>query len=230
MSKVESLGTSYLARLDAITTDSEGEELFAEIGRLDQREEVYAALARRGDFNASEWVIETAPRILGLAATPILLNLVKSRDSDIRTDALRALVDLDIDTARTLLPGIRRRLRSKDFWEPTEAMWALAAMHDVDSIRLIEEAAATYAANSWQPRVAAIVVGILRGEVKEILERLRNHDHPDAPKLARAAAIIGTDEAIEALVVAAARDPADVECTKSCTTWHEIAQRRHRLA
>ena len=96
-------------------------------------------LAMHKDPAVRAWVPWAARRGLSKPdAVAIALRLFRDRDSDVRDVALDELVELDREAASKLAGTLRQRLKSKEFYEPIAAMWALAAIGDkasVDDIR-----------------------------------------------------------------------------------------------
>jgi HEAT repeat protein len=166
--------------------------------------------------------------VLGTGAVSILFGLSSDPDGDVRIDAIQALVALQPEAARGLLPRIRRQLRSPDYYAPTEAMWAIASLHDTESIADIEEAARDWEPTYWKRAVAEVVLMFLRGDVHGILQRIRDHDHLGMPWLLRAAALAGTEEAIEALESCARTHRYDDECGPICANLIGAARKQTR--
>ncbi len=129
--------------------------------------------------------------------------------------AIEDLICVDREVAlRALVPGLRARLRDKKERRPLFAVFHLAELGDRESLPAIRELAAT----ARVPRhrdFAAVACLLLEGRGDEILRRLREHDHPVTTALARAALLLGTPEALEAVERCAAAAP-DEECRKKC--------------
>jgi len=185
-------------------------------------------LAGHRDPVVRGWALSAIGDSIGVAGLDILTDRAKrDRDSDVRDIAIQELLDLDLDEARQLAPIYRRKLRSKDLYEPATGMWALAAVGDsssLDAIRTIEETAT----NAIQKNTAAVVSMILEGRSSEILAGIRSHNHDLMPWLTKAARILGTPEAQNVLQECAA-STFDEECRNWCRKDAEyLAARRTR--
>ena len=161
-------------------------------------------------------MIDVAPELLGRSATKHLLKLVNDRNIDVRSDALVALASVDPTAARTLLPELKRRLRSKDIWEPLLAMWAIARIGDAEAASDVRKAASRWPPHDAVVKVAEIVVKLLEGRTAELIADLDRHEHTQTVWLAHALAIAGTPEALAALRRCAESAP-DERCRAHCS-------------
>jgi hypothetical protein len=171
------------------------------------------------------WAPWAASRSLSQGdAVALALRLIGDRDSDVRHVALEELLELDVETAAKLGPTFRRQLKSKEFHEPIAAMWALATIGDT---RAVEEIRA--AANRWNnalhKNTAEAVSMVLEDRANELTRRIRDHDHRLMPWLSKAARLLGTKEARDALD-ACARNAPDDECRNFCREEVEKITRR----
>jgi hypothetical protein len=196
------------AALDAVLAD-----LHADRGRAAR---ILDELSRHRNPEVRGWVSGTAREVLGEGGVYIVMGLTRDRDADVRRGAVRDLVELEPDTARRLIPYLRRRLRSRDLEEPVFALWTLAELGDRGSLAAVTRIAAAESDEHPFRRQCARVVAIVLGDrPEEIVERIRAHDHDLMPWLARAARILGTDEARAALAECA-EDAPDEECRNAC--------------
>lgn len=101
---------------------------------------ILEALATSNDPDVRLWLTDSAVEVLNRDAMPILRSLLHDRDSDVRIEALRAIVELDPDEARRMSATLRRRARSTDLYEAQGALWALGAIRDTDALNVIVEA------------------------------------------------------------------------------------------
>lgn len=171
-------------------------------------------LKRNRSFAVRSWVPWAARNTLGPEAVPLLLRLARDRDPDMRDIAIEELLEIDPQAARSLAPALRRKLQSREFFEPITAMWALAEIGDSSAREAILEAAANW--DNARHRNTAEVATILLGDApNEILDRMRAHDHRMMPWLAPAARVLGTEEAERVLGECAESAP-DERCKRIC--------------
>jgi hypothetical protein len=209
---------------DADAHDAVLADLHADRGRAAR---VLDELSRHKNPAVRGWVSRTAREVLAEGGVYIVMGLTRDRDPDVRRGAVRDLIELEPDTARRLIPSLRRRLRSRDPEEPIFAMWTLAELGDRGALPAVARIAAAESDEHPYRRQCARVVSIVLGERSdEILERIGAHDHELMPWLARAARILGTDEARAALAACAEGAPDD-ECRNACAeelrAWDEAA-------
>jgi hypothetical protein len=198
---------------DADAHDAVLADLRADRGRAAR---VLDELSRHKNPIVRGWVSGTAREVLGEGGVYIVMGLTRDRDPDVRRGAVRDLVELEPDSARRLIPSLRRRLRSRDLEEPIFAMWTLAELGDRGSLPAVARIAAAESDEHPFRRQCARVVALVLGEQpEEIVERIHAHDHELMLWLARAARILGTDEARAALAECA-EDAPDEECRNAC--------------
>jgi HEAT repeat protein len=182
-------------------------------------------LASHGDPTVRGWALSAIGETIGTSGMDIVRAHAKSdRDSDVRDIAIQALLVLDIDAARSLIPVYRRRLRSSDRYEPVTAMWALAAIGDtscLDEIRALGEAAT----RGLHKHTATVVCMILEGRSHDVLAAIQGHNHDLMPWLVKGARIIATPEARRVLEECAESSFDDV-CTAWCRKEAEYLARR----
>lgn len=89
----------------------------------DKADEILTAFASSHSVDRRSWVSWAALQVLPHDRVVVLLTkLASSRDPDVSDDALFTLLEFDRPAAMKLLPRIRRKLRSKDIYEPVAAM------------------------------------------------------------------------------------------------------------
>lgn len=188
-------------------------ELRADRGRAAR---ILDELSRHREPDVRGWVSGTARAVLEEGGVYIVLGLTRDRDPGVRDRAVADLVALDPDVARRLVPALRRRLRSAGSEESERAMWALAELGDTRAVPRIRQIAESADANDRLRRNSAEVVCLLLGgRPEKVLERMRDHEHDLMPWLARAARLLGTDEARAVLAERAEHAP-DAECRAVC--------------
>jgi hypothetical protein len=171
-------------------------------------------LARNRTVEVRAWAVWAAPKVLGSDAVPLLKRLTEDEHPDVRDEALRELVELDPDAARSLIPLLRRKLRSDDIWEPVVAMWALAAV-DPDAGDAIREAGERADEYPFHRLVADVVGLLIAGDAREIERRLRSHDHRSTAWLVKAARRLD-DPQLNSAVEELARTLPCEECRGFC--------------
>jgi hypothetical protein len=197
----------------AAEVDAVLDELRANRGRAAR---ILDELSRHKNVDVRSWVGWATPQVLGDGGVYVLMGLTRDRDPAVRDAAIDELVELDPDAARRLLPGLRRRLRSRDAHEPVAAMWTLAELGDRGSLPAIRRIAAGEGLDyPFQARVAEVVCLVLEEREDEIVRRMRAHDHGQMQSLATAARVLGTDAARSALEQCAAEAP-DEDCRRVC--------------
>lgn len=158
--------------------------------------------------------------VLGVAAVPSLVDRFRREgDPDIRSELLRLALELDPDRVRTLLPRVRRQLEASDSWDVIDAMWALLALRDGESLSDLDRIASEqrrYATG----RIASIVTRALRGDSASLATQLLSHDHDASSWLGRATFITRAPDLVVALAQAVTELP-DEECREQCRGWLE---------
>jgi hypothetical protein len=191
--------------------DSLLEELRQEASPLPHLEKL--AASRSGPIR--EWTASAAATTMGADATALLLALARDRDPDVRDTAIQELVEVNPDAARTLGPVFRKKLKSRDYYDPVSAMWTLAKLDDsssLDDIRRIRDEATIM----YHQKTAEVVVLMLEKEYDTIFATLEQHlDHDGTRMFATAARRIGSDEALHALEICSSSAP-DEECRQVC--------------
>jgi hypothetical protein len=180
----------------------------------EEAQSLFGMLARDRDPVIRAWVPWAARRTLGASAVPIVKRLAGDRDSDVRDVAVEELLELDVGAARSLAPRLRQKLRSKEFYEPITAMWALAQLGDIASREAIGEVGSR-ATNALHRNTARVVGMLLSDDPEEVVRRVRAHDHTLMPWLAKGARLLRTEDARGALRSCAASAP-DEECRRFC--------------
>ena len=172
-------------------------------------------LAAHQDPVVRAWSTWAASRSLPKEdAVRIALRLAKDTDPDVSDVAVEEIVALDRQAAATLAEAFRRKLESKEFYEPITAMWALAAIRDKDSVQAIQKSAARWN-NALHRNTAAVVSLLLEDQGDELIRRVRAHDHELMPWLSKGLRLLGTKEAKAALETCSHEAP-DAECRRYC--------------
>src|SRR5216683_8199292 len=200
----------------AIKGDAPNDELVRLIrDSPEQSHGLLEQLSRDRDPVVRAWVPPVARTVLRKDAVPLIIRMAREdRDVDVRDVAIEELLELDRDAARSMVPLFRKKLRSSDPFEPLTAMWALAAVGDEGAVDLIRAKIAGRQPNALD-RMNGEVVIMLMTNLSEILRRIRDHDHDRMLMLSKAAALMGTHEAVEALRACADRAP-DSQCRENC--------------
>lgn len=163
------------------------------------------------------WVARTARKVLEEGGVYVLMGLTRDGDREVRDTAVAELVVVDPDAARRVVPALRRRARSAEAEESVPAMWALARLRDSGSLPLLQKVAEAEDADRSRRKTAEAASLLLGERPREILERMRAHDHDLMPWLAVAARLLATEEARAALAERAEGAP-DAECRAVCRT------------
>jgi hypothetical protein len=144
-------------------------------------------LSKSGYAEVRGWASYAASVVLGTRAEPILRRLIRDKDPDVRDVALSDFMKLYPEPSPELTRMLRMKLRSKDYFEPVSALWALAKLHAAAAT----EDVAAFASNSdrdlWQRRVAEVVLTLLRGGSEALASRIAQHDHDHMQWLLQAA-------------------------------------------
>jgi hypothetical protein len=198
---------SVLLDLIAIATDGEA---------------TVKSLAQDRDAEVRGWLVHVLPDILAQGSVPqlvairILQDIFRGdRDLDNRDSALETLLALDPASTALLIPELRRRMSSEDYYAPVTAMWVLARLDARESVDQIEAYLARTGLERWQGREAKIVLDVLRHDDAAIADQLASHDHDMTYQLCRAAVIRRTETMRTPLALCA--ETFDDECQKSCS-------------
>ena len=171
-------------------------------------------LSRHESARVRAWVPTVAADILGDGGARLILSLTRDREQTVKDAAVEALFELGPDAAAPLAPDMRRRLQSSEPRERIAATWALAALGDDASLRVLSDRAES-GETQEERAVARAAALVLREDESSIVEGLRRHEHEDVPALAVAARMLGTEATVAALRAAAAEAP-DEECRSAC--------------
>ena len=194
-------------RIEVVVT-----ELRADRGRAAR---VFDQLSRHRDPAVRGWVAGVAREVLDEGGVYVLMGLTRDRDREARDTAVAELVVVDPDAARRLVPALRRRARSPEPEESVPAIWALARLRDSGSLPLVRQVAESEDADRSRRKTAEAAALLLGERPREILERMRAHDHDLMPWLAVAARLLATEEARATLAERAEGAP-DAECRAVC--------------
>jgi HEAT repeat protein len=181
-----------------------------------------AALSNDSRAEVRAWVSFAAKKLLGREAVSYLVKLAQDRDPDVSNVALQDLLDVEPESAKSLIKAIRNQLLSNDPQESGFAMWTLLRLHDRDSIDAIRRLSER-SEFPFQRRTAEVVLLALEGKIDEILRRIREHDHDYMRALAYAALLAGGQEGVETVKDCAENAP-DLECRHHCE-WNLNEQR-----
>jgi hypothetical protein len=183
-------------------------------------------LARHEDGDVRDWAIGTLADMAaaGDVSKAEAVELIRhhafyDRDADIRDDATRLLLRLEPEAGRELIPRLRARLRSKDYYLPVSAMWQLLELGDRQAVPLIEAFRDRMGTRHWKGKQAEIVLRLYAEDDEWLADRIVGHDHDMMHVLCRAAGIRRSPQLIEAVrrCVAAAFDP---DCNRVCeSAW-----------
>jgi HEAT repeat protein len=173
------------------------------------------------------WIAWAIPELIGEAGLPVLRRLLADQDADVASAAIDTLLRLDPVAAQRETKRLISWLGSPDYNKPIDALWAIAQVRASEAIPRIETAKGSWSASPWKVRTADIVLDLLRGDEEAILRRIREHDHTDMARLVRAAAIVGTDQAVETLRHVSVDQRVDEHCRSWCARGlQQIATRR----
>ena len=213
-----------------LTRQPEGgqEDLRAAVRASTDPGRLLGVLARDRDRDVRLWVSGSAGPILGREAEHILLRLSRDREADVSSDALAALADLGGNLAPAAVRVLRKKLHSKNLWDPVGAIWLIARLRlaelEADLRDIVE-----HPAEPFYRQEAEIALLVLRGEDDAVIQRLTEHDHEHIKPLSRAAYAIGGDQALRALKTCAATAP-DERCSQVCGQVADAMLRDGRVA
>ena len=208
--------TGLAARVKAASSDQAMNEILSALVADQRAASLLAELASYPDPIVRAWVAFAARRVLPREeAIGLISSLANDRNSDVRDSAVEELFELrpEPTVLTPVLKALRRRVLSKDFVEADFAVWRLAGLRDPVAIPGIE----LYARDPKYPykaKSAQIALMLINNDDDRILELIRTHDHDRMLWLARAAGLIGTKEALEALEANASE--LDEQCARDC--------------
>ena len=209
--------TEHVVAIVTSSSTSRGEldRLVQELRSDPERaQRVFGELSDHPSFDVRAWIPRSARLALGSDGLPIIKKMVKDGDADVRDIAIEELVALDPTEARSLIPSLRRRLKSSDSYAPVAAMWMLARLGATNALDDLDQLARG-ADQPWHQKSAEIAALALRGDSDEVVRRIDRHDHDAMPWLAEAARLIGTPECHRSLTQCADEAP-DVACRNAC--------------
>jgi len=186
-------------------------------------------LANSNDVEVRAWVTGAARLLLDRPeALNVLELLADDRDGDVRSEALRELLELDARWARRAAERYMRILRSADVLSVIDAMWGLVRLREQAALEPIRNLASNpkerLVANN--ARVAALV---LEGDERALLEPLELHDHARVPMSIKGLAYLATPKALAALMSYAKAAPDD-ECARRAKAMLEVVDEVKPLA
>jgi hypothetical protein len=202
----------YSAARELVESDDDGDRLVDRLRDDINADAILRELAGSSSVDDRMWVVWVAPRAINERSVPILRDLVRDRDPDVRTEALSGLAELDPSAARDLWPQLRRGLRSKDPFEPIRAMWTIARLDVREAAPEIRDVSQQWPERDWRRKISFIVLDHLEGRDASILQRIRDHDHEAMGWLTYAASLMHGPEAAATLAWAAATFEDDPEC------------------
>lgn len=176
--------------------------------------QVLQQLATHQRPEVRDWVVSAAPELLGRASIPLLLSLARDRDDGVANGAVHELLLLEPASLQPLLRRLRSRLASADMYTPIAAAWTLARIGDRESLPLIQRLAET-SSMPWHRKAGSVIAMFLAGDHHAILDAIRQHDHERMSWLARAAVLMGTEEA-RLCVEQCAQSAPDADCRTTC--------------
>lgn len=148
------------------------------------------------------WVASVLGERFGIEAVPLLRELVRDRNRDVRDEARWQLEQLGPQYVHELLPGVRADLRKglDPFGADKFAMFFLARSRDVEAMPLLRRIAEGNDQRHYAYRMPLVIADYIDNPAS-IVDRIRAHDHEWMFWLVEAADILGasgTDEAFEA--------------------------------
>lgn len=139
---------------------------------------------------------------------------LRDSDSDVRDEATHLFVKLAPHRGHELVPRLRTRLRSDEYFVAISAMWLLLELGDREAIPLIERYRDRVGTDVWQGKQAEIVLAVFDGSDQQIAARIASHDHDMMHVLCRAARVLRTPP-----LRAALRRCIDAEIDADCHRW-----------
>jgi len=137
---------SYEDLESAFDADDEHARLLELASESPDREALVAELARTAHVELRAWVAHALPDLVergavtvDVASSALLQIARRDSDVDIRDEAVRSLLAVDPEAARDLVPLLRRRLNSRDYFSPVTAMWTLATLGESSARAAIQE-------------------------------------------------------------------------------------------
>jgi hypothetical protein len=165
-------------------------------------------LSRHESRVVRAWVPGAAADILGDGGARLVLSMTRDRDTEVRDAAVEALVGLDDETARAIVPDLRRRLQAPSAEERVKATWALAELGDTHSLATLR-ARAESSDDPAERSAARAATLVLREDADAVAAGLRAHDPETVAAFAVAARVLATDETRAALRECADAAPDD---------------------
>jgi hypothetical protein len=150
------------------------------------------------------WVASVLGERFGMEAVPLLRELVRDRNRDVRDEARWQLEQLGPPYVHELLPGVRADLRKglDPFGADKFAMFFLARNRDVDAIPIIRRMAEDKDQRHYAYRMPLVIADYIDNPAS-VVDRIRAHDHEWMFWLVEAVDTLGasgTDEAFEAAI------------------------------
>lgn len=211
---------AHLAK--AIERDADAAVLLRDIRRSGEVVVVLRELLAHPSGDVRSWVVWAAKNffvegVISREDASSLLSMVAihDRDGDNEDAATHALVEIDPKATRRLLPSLRRRIKSKDYYRPISAMWELAGLSDIDAIPTIREFIERTEPGTWRAKEALIILAVLERDDDSVVRGIAGHDHGMMPALTRAARLLATPSLKRALSRCSVDAP-DAECRRWC--------------
>ena len=185
-------------------------QLIAEIEQSDRASvaALLAGLIRNPDRDVRGWLPWAAPRFLGAEAVPLLVPLADDRDADVRTEAMDALVELDLAYLVEFVPRYVDLAKGDDSSLAMYGILRLTRYRVPEAVALFDD----LALNAGHPSTrnhARIMALVLKGQEDEILAGLQGENHELMPIWIKAALYLGSGRVLAAIEEVARSDAHD---------------------
>lgn len=184
--------------------------------------DVIKNLSQRGKADLRDWTLQVLADLMhsGEIDQATGLEIIKERalqdpDSDNRGEATRLFVKLAPNRAREVVPRLRVRLRSDEYFVAISAMWLLLELGDRESIPLIEQYRDRMSTDVWQGKQAEIVLAVFDRRDHQLADRIAAHDHDMMHVLCRAARILRSS-ALRGALRTCIDSAIDADCHRWC--------------
>jgi hypothetical protein len=176
---------------------------------------VLAGLIGHQDREVRGWLAWAAPKFLGAEAVPLLVPLADDRDADVRTEAMDALVELDLAYLVEFVPRYVELAKGDDSALAMYGILRLTRLRVPEAVDLFNDLAlnAGYPSTRNHARIMALV---LKGREDDILAGLEDENHELMPIWIKAALYVGSGRTLTALEEIARSDVHD-RCRRSAS-------------